>query len=87
MDKFLDKIQKQRKHMSEKEKDAWIISQAKIVSGKNQEDFYKSLCGAKKVIYMPDRQEIDRFCKNVQSGEIVLEYETHYVEFDDGILH
>ena len=83
MDKFLDKIQKQLKHMSEKEKDAWIISQAKLVSGKTQEDFYKSLCGAKKVIYMPDRQEIDRFCKNVQSGEIVLEYETHYVEFDD----
>lgn len=83
MEQFIDKIQKQLKNMSEKDKDDWIISQAKIVSEGKQENFYKSLCGTKKVIDMPDRQEIDRFCKNIQSGEIVIEYETHYVEFDD----
>ncbi len=83
MDDFINKIQKQLESMSEKEKDSWIISQAKTISDWRQEDFFKSICGTKKVIYMPERQEIDGFCKKILSGEIVVEYETHYVEFDD----
>ncbi len=83
MDNFIEKIQKQLQIMSEKEKDAWIISQAKISPEWRQEDFYKSICGMKKVIDMPERQEIDDFCEKVCNGEIAVEYETHYVEFDD----
>lgn len=32
---------------------------------------------------LPKRNEIEQFCKKVISGEIYLEYETHYYEFDD----
>ena len=83
MDHFIDKIQKRLKLMSEKEKDEWIISQAKITPEWKQEDIYKSICGTKKVINMPERTEIDEFCEKVKDGDIVVEYETHYVEFDD----
>ena len=57
MDSFFDKIKKQLKRMTEAEKDAWILSQAKILPDFKQEDFYKSICGTKKVInefYDPD---------------------------------
>lgn len=88
MDDFMEKIKNQLKNMSEKEKDFWIISQAKIAAQWQREDFYKSLCGKKQIIYMPEKQEIDRFCEQVENGEIVIEYETHYVEFDDmGYYH
>ena len=83
MDNFLGKIKKQLKRMTEAEKDAWILSQAKILPDLKQEDFYKSICGTKKVIYMPERSEIIAFCEKVRNGDIVVEYETHYVEFDD----
>lgn len=83
MDSFIDKISKQLKMMTEKEKDAWILSQAKILSEWKQEDFYKSICGTKKIINMPERDEIKAFCEKVRSGDISVEYETHYVEFDD----
>ena len=36
--------------MTEAEKDAWILSQAKILPDFKQENFYKSICGTKKVI-------------------------------------
>lgn len=88
MDTFIEKIQKRLQTMSEKEKDAWIISQAKISPEWRQEDFYKSICGVKKIIDMPERQEIDDFCEKVRNGEIAVQYETHYVEFDDyGYFH
>ena len=83
MDSFFDKIKKQLKRMTEAEKDEWILSQAKILSDFKQEDFYKSICGTKKVIHMPERTEITGFCDKVRNGDIVVEYETHYVEFDD----
>ncbi len=83
MDGFYDKIQKQLNQMTEKDKDAWILSQAKILPEWKQEDFYKSICGTKKVINMPERSDITRFCKMVRDGDITVEYETHYVEFDD----
>ena len=77
MDSFFDKIKKQLKSMSEAEKDAWILSQAKILPDFKQEDFYKSICGTKKVISMPERSEITGFCEKVRKGDIVVEYETH----------
>ncbi len=83
MNDFFDKIQKQLQEMTEAEKDAWILSQAKILPEWKREDFYKSICGTKKVIDMPERSEINEFCKKVGNGDIVVEYETHYVEFDD----
>ena len=45
-------------------------------------DFIMSLTGEKKITYMPTETEIDEFCKRVWSGEIYVEYETHYYEFD-----
>ena len=83
MDSFFDKIKKQLKRMTEADKDEWILSQAKILPDFKQEDFYKSICGTKKVIHMPEHSEITGFCENVKSGDVVVEYETHYVEFDD----
>ena len=83
MDDFYKKLQKQLKCMTETEKDAWILSQAKILPTGKQEDFYKSICGTKKVINMPDRDEITAFIEKVRNGDISVEYETHYVEFDD----
>ena len=83
MDEFYKKIQKQLNRMTEAEKDSWILSQAKILPTWEQEDFYKSICGTKKVINMPEPDEIKAFCEKVGNGDISVEYETHYVEFDD----
>lgn len=88
MDDFYRKIQEQLNHMSEAEKDSWILSQAKILLPREQEDFYKSICGIKKIINMPEQGEITAFCEKVRNGDITVEYETHYVEFDDyGYFH
>lgn len=83
MDIFLDKIEKQLKKMTETQKDEWILSQAKLLPDYKQEDFYKSICGTKKVIDMPERSEITGLCEKIRNGDIFVEYETHYVEFDD----
>lgn len=83
MNDFYNKVQKQLKHMTEKEKDAWILSQAKIFPAWQHEDFYKSITGTKRVINMPEKGEISSFCNKVREGDIFVEYETHYVEFDD----
>lgn len=83
MDDFYKKIQKQLNCMTEAEKDSWILSQAKILPTWEQEGFYKSICGTKKVINMPERDEITAFNEKVRNGDISVEYETHYVEFDD----
>ncbi|MCI8894311.1 MAG: hypothetical protein HFI42_09780 [Lachnospiraceae bacterium] len=32
---------------------------------------------------MPEYSEIDEFCRKVKNGDISMEYETHYVAFDD----
>ena len=88
MDDFFDKLRTQLKNMTPDEKDDWILAQAKILPEWKREDFYKSICGSKKVIDMPERSEIDEFCEKVRNGEIAVEYETHYVEFDDfGSFH
>ncbi len=83
MDDFYKKIQKQLNSMTEAEKDSWILSQAKILPTWEQEGFYKSICGTKKVINMPECDEITAFCERVRNDDISVEYETHYVEFDD----
>lgn len=57
MDNFYEKLHKQLKKMTEQEKDAWILSQAKILPEWEQEDFYKSVCGTKKIIHMPEISE------------------------------
>ena len=83
MNHFLEKLHKQLNEMTEAEKDAWILSQAKLLPEYRQEDFYKSICGAKKVMGMPERDEIIQFCKKVRNEDLAVLYETHYVEFDD----
>ena len=32
---------------------------------------------------MPSQGEIQELCEKVEHGDIYLEYETHYYEFDD----
>ena len=80
---LLDKIEKLLTEMPEAEKDAWILSQAKLLSERQQEGILLSLSGEKKIIGMPMYDEIHKFCEKVENGEIYFEYETHYYEFDD----
>lgn len=80
---LLDKIEKQLTKMSEAEKDAWVLSQAKLLSKSQQEGILLSLSDEKKIIGMPMYDEIIKFCERVENGEIYFEYETHYYEFDD----
>lgn len=80
---FLNQIKNQLTKMSEVEKDAWILSQARLLSENRQEGILLSLSGQKKIIDMPLPEEIDEFCERVENGEIYFEYETHYYEFDD----
>lgn len=64
------------------EKDAWILTQANLTEESEAEDFIMSLTGEKKISYMPTELQIEEFCKKVQNGDIFVEYETHYYEFD-----
>ena len=79
---FMDCICKKLEELPTVRKDAWILEQAKMVSEEMRQDFIMSLTGEKKITYMPTEAEIDEFCKKVQNGEICVEYETHYFEFD-----
>ena len=83
MENFINKLQKQLDNMTEEEKDQWILTQAKLLSEHKQESFYQSICGKKMVMNMPGIDEIAAFCDRVERGEIVMQYETHYIEFDD----
>ena len=80
---FLKRVEQQLSEMSETQKDEWILIQARLLGDEEQEDFLKSLSGRKKILYMPETEEIEDFCRRVENGKIVLEYETHYYEFDD----
>ena len=82
-DLFFKRVEEQLSEMSEAQKDEWILIQARLLDDEEQEDFLKSLSGRKKILYMPETEEIEAFCRRVENGEIVLEYETHYYEFDD----
>ena len=79
---FITQVVHQLQKMTEKEKDSWILSQAKLTAEGRQADFLLSLTGSKKVMGMPSEQEIAGFCQKVESGEIYLEYMTRYCEFD-----
>ena len=79
---FITQVTHQLQKMTEKEKDSWILSQAKLTAEGRQADFLLSLTGSKKVMGMPSEQEIAGFCQKVESGEIYLEYMTRYCEFD-----
>jgi hypothetical protein len=69
--------------MTETEKDNWILAQAKTATENMQENIYMSLCGRKKILYLPEKKEIEAFYKGVKNGEIYMEYEVHYDDFDD----
>jgi hypothetical protein len=80
---FIKLVEEQLDKMSETEKDKWILEQAKLLKESKQQGFLMSLSGEKKIMYMPSQREIEEFCEKVENGEIYLEYETHYYEFDD----
>ena len=80
---FLERVTAQLDNMSEAEKNQWILAQAKFIEESKQEDFLLSLSSEKKVINMPSHREIEAFCRKVESGEIYLEYEHQYFEFDE----
>lgn len=48
--KILEKIEKQLAKMPEAKKDAWILSQVKLLSESQQEGILLSLSGEKKII-------------------------------------
>lgn len=79
---FIKQVKEQLGKMSEVEKEEWILTQAKLLGENKQQSFLMSLSGEKKVIYMPSQGEIEEFCEKVDHGDIYLEYETHYYEFD-----
>ncbi len=79
---FISMVCEKLQEISTERKDAWILEQAKLVLESAQQDFLMSLTGEKKITYMPTETEIDEFCKKVQEGEICVEYETHYYEFN-----
>lgn len=83
MEQFTDMIKKQLEQMNEAQKDKWILSQAKILPAGKRDDFYKSLCGTKKVMNMPDLDEIEAFCRKAEKEQITIGYLTYYAEFDD----
>ena len=81
--RFINQVIEQLNGMSEKEKEDWIISQARLTEEKSQQDFLMSLSGEKKIMYMPSRRDIEAFCERVEKGFIYLEYVARYYEFDD----
>lgn len=80
---FIQQVTEQLRRMDEKEKDLWILSQAKLLKESEQQGFFMTLSGKKKIAYMPSREEIEEFCRKVENQAIYFEYETHYYEFDD----
>lgn len=79
---FISMVSEKLKEMSGEQKDTWILEQAQLILETERQDFLMSLTGEKKILYMPTEREIDDFCKKVQKGEIYVEYETHYYEFN-----
>ena len=67
---YLDKVKAQLKKMSLEEKDAWILTQAKLISNYKQNDFLLSLSGTKKIINMPTLDDIDILCTRIETGDI-----------------
>lgn len=80
---FIEQVEEQLDKMSPDEMKQWILTRAKLTEEQEQQAFLQTLTGKKKVIYMPDFSEIEAFFEKAESGDIYLEYETHYYEFDE----
>lgn len=79
---FIEDIIKLLQEMPIEKKDEWILMKAKLVSESEQKDFIMSLTEEKKITYMPTETEIEEFCEKVNNGDVYVEYETHYYEFN-----
>lgn len=79
---FMDFLYERLHELSPERKDAWILEQARLIPESAYQDFILSLTGEKKIIYMPTEMEIEEFCRKARNGEIYVEYETHYYEFN-----
>lgn len=82
-DSFIKLVWEQLQSMLPAQKDAWILSKAKLLPESKQEDFMMTLTGQKLIEYMPTEAEIAQFCQKVQDGQIYVEYDTCYCEFDE----
>lgn len=80
---FITQVTEQLKKMSEWEKDQWILERAKLLAEDERQGFLMTLSGEKKIAYMPSLQEIEEFCQKAASGEIYVEHEKRYFEFDE----
>ncbi len=83
-EKFVDSVKEQLSSMNEKEKDRWILNQAVILYPSKRSDFLKTLRNEKIIIDMPDDEEFKKFCDDVNSGKLYIEYETWYQRYEDG---
>lgn len=80
---FIEQVKLQLGKMSQQEKEQWIIDQAKRLREEEEPGFLRSLSGEMRVCSMPGLDDIKKFCERVRAGEIYMEYEAHYYEFDE----
>lgn len=80
---FIKQVTEQLKKMPEWEKEQWILERAKLLKEDERQGFLMTLSGEKKIAYMPSLQEIEEFCQKAASGEIYVEHEKRYFEFDE----
>ncbi|MCD8120335.1 MAG: hypothetical protein LUE29_12815 [Lachnospiraceae bacterium] len=78
--KFLDDVKEHLSYMPQRQKDWWIMNQAKLEEKKNYKSFLKSLSGNPDSLCLPEDEEIDAFCDRVSGGEIYLEFNMRYTE-------
>ena len=71
-DSFIKLVWEQLQSMLPAQKDAWILSKAKLLPESKQEDFMMTLTGQKLIEYMPTEAEIAQFCQKVQDGQIYV---------------
>lgn len=69
--------------MSEAEKDDWNLMRAYLARECEQPGFLATFTGGSVLDEIPDLKQIDEFCRRVKAGELCLEYESHYYEFDE----
>ncbi len=74
--------------MSENEKDVWIISQAKILPDWKQENFYKSICGTRKVFNVVDGFLLACFDHDVteETVKAIAQMKPYYTVFCDSSM-
>ncbi|MCD8021702.1 MAG: hypothetical protein LUF30_01495 [Lachnospiraceae bacterium] len=79
---FLNRVRECLSNMTQWQKDCWIMNQAKLENPEGYESFIKSLSGNLDIRCLPEDKELEAFCERVTDGEIYLEYNTWYEEFD-----